>query len=81
MIESVTGGYRLESASLSGSDTGIDLPFDHPFSIADKSPVGGQAQMLIDDDVSRWTALGLAIWVADLVGVMEGATSLTNHGD
>jgi hypothetical protein len=37
--------------------------------------------MLIDDDVSRWTALGLAIWAADLVGVMEGATSLTNHGD
>ena len=78
VIESVTGGYRVVSVPLSGSDAGIDLSrATIPFSIADMSPVRGQARILTDDDVSCWTAFGLAISVADLVGVMVGATSLT----
>ena len=39
--------------------------------------VDGQGRVLTDDDITRWTAFGLASSVADLVGVMEGATSLT----
>ncbi len=34
-----------------------------------RSPVGGQTRALTDDDLARWTALGLALTCADLVGV------------
>ncbi|HVX17388.1 MAG TPA: acyl-CoA dehydrogenase family protein [Acidimicrobiales bacterium] len=36
----------------------------------------GQARLLTDEDVRRWTALGLATTSADLVGVMRGAVEL-----
>ncbi len=39
------------------------------------SPVGGHA--LTGDDLAQWTALGLALTSADLVGVMRGALELT----
>ena len=35
--------------------------------------VEGQTRPITDDDVVRWTALGLALTSADLVGVMRGA--------
>jgi hypothetical protein len=37
-------------------------------------PIGGRA--LTADDVTRWTALGLALTCADLVGAMRGAIQL-----
>ncbi len=42
---------------------------------ADAAPLEG-AHALTDDDATRWTALGLALTSADLVGTMRGATTL-----
>jgi alkylation response protein AidB-like acyl-CoA dehydrogenase len=78
VIEPIAGGYRLVSAPLNGGDTGIDLSRQTvPLLMANTFPVGGQERILTADDISRWTAFGLATSVADLVGVMEGATALT----
>ena len=41
-----------------------------------RSPLAGQAAPLTDDDLARWTALGLALTCADLVGIMRGAVEL-----
>ena len=40
------------------------------------SAVDGQAGSLTDDDLAAWTALGLALTCADLVGTMRGAVDL-----
>ncbi len=43
-------------------------------------PVAGQARILSDEAEARWTALGLALTSADLVGAMRGAVRLaTDH--
>jgi alkylation response protein AidB-like acyl-CoA dehydrogenase len=39
-------------------------------------PLADQSRALTDDDMARWTALGLAVTSADLVGVMAGAVRL-----
>jgi len=39
----------------------------------------GQARPLGDQDLERWTALGLAMACADLVGAMRGAVELTRE--
>jgi alkylation response protein AidB-like acyl-CoA dehydrogenase len=38
---------------------------------------GGQDRLLGPDELARWTALGLALTSADLVGVMRGALDVT----
>jgi hypothetical protein len=40
-------------------------------------PVAGQARLLTRDDLASWTALGLALTSADLVGLMRGVLDLT----
>ncbi len=40
-------------------------------------PVAGQLRLITDDDLAAWTALGLALTSADLVGVMRGVLDLT----
>jgi hypothetical protein len=40
-------------------------------------PVREQRRLLDDDDLARWTALGLALTSADLVGVMRGVLDVT----
>ena len=40
-------------------------------------PVPGQDHALTDDDLSAWTALGLALTSADLVGTMRGVLDVT----
>ena len=45
-------------------------------------PVAGQARVLSDEAEARWTALGLALTSADLVGAMRGAVRLaTDHAE
>ena len=72
-----TGGYGLVEVPLpAGGDAGVDLTrafraFELPGS---GEGVGGR--LLTEDDLSRWTALGLAVTAAELVGVMEGAIEL-----
>ncbi len=71
------GGFALAEVALpAGGDAEVDLTrsfraFELP---ASGSPLAGRR--LAEADLTRWTALGLAITSADLVGVMSGALRL-----
>jgi alkylation response protein AidB-like acyl-CoA dehydrogenase len=47
-----------------------------PVDAMDATPLPG-VDPLTDDDIARWTALGLALACADLVGAMRGAVRLS----
>ena len=71
-------GYELASVEAKGSDTRVDLTravaaVDPSTSVA---PVADQQRALTNDDLASWTALGLALTSADLVGTMRGAVEL-----
>jgi alkylation response protein AidB-like acyl-CoA dehydrogenase len=71
-------GYRLAQVELGPTTSGLDLT--RP-SVIVRSPwalalVEDSCRLVTADDVSRWTALGLALTCADLVGVMCGAVQL-----
>jgi alkylation response protein AidB-like acyl-CoA dehydrogenase len=51
--------------------TAVPDPSARPVAVAD------QARVLTDDDLTAWTALGLALTSADLVGTMRGAVELS----
>ena len=75
----VSGGHQLGEISLHPKgDSGVDptrgfLPCGSP---GQAIPVAGQHRTLSADDLARWTALGLAVASADLVGVMQGTIRL-----
>ena len=71
-------GRHLAEVALSGVEARVDLT--RP-SVALGSPVivaalGEKERPLTDDDLVHWTALGLALTCADLVGTMRGAVEL-----
>jgi alkylation response protein AidB-like acyl-CoA dehydrogenase len=75
----VSGGYRLVCASPGNqSDHGVDLTRPAVPLATDETMIAvpDQSRVLSGDDVVRWTALGLALSCADLVGVMRGAVRL-----
>jgi alkylation response protein AidB-like acyl-CoA dehydrogenase len=71
------GGYALAELAVSPQgDAGVDLtrPFvtvDMPGSVA-----ALEGRVIAEEELVRWTALGLAATSADLVGVMRGAIRL-----
>jgi alkylation response protein AidB-like acyl-CoA dehydrogenase len=71
-------GYRLARIELGPARSGLDLtrPSAIPGSLSAADVVEGSSRLVTADDVSRWTALGLALTSADLVGVMDGAVQL-----
>jgi alkylation response protein AidB-like acyl-CoA dehydrogenase len=74
----VPGGQRLVAIALPAPATPVDLT--RPAAAIDPSapvsPVADQGRVLADDDIVRWSALGLALTCADLVGTMRGAVDL-----
>jgi alkylation response protein AidB-like acyl-CoA dehydrogenase len=71
------GGHVLGQVDLVPVAERIDLT--RPSAVPTSSPATelvGQRRLLTDDDVTRCTALGLALTSADLVGVMRGAVQL-----
>jgi len=77
-LQPVADGFALVRVPVTGDDQGIDLTRPTiPVSTAGATAVEGQAQSLTDDDLTRWTAFGLAVTTADLIGVMQGAVTLT----
>ena len=71
----VVDGGRLAAVSLSGERGTVDLTRPSvAVDAARAAPI--DAAPLTDDDVTRWTALGLALTCADLVGTMRGAVQL-----
>jgi alkylation response protein AidB-like acyl-CoA dehydrogenase len=72
-------GYGLARVSLTGVDRGADLTRQIRVGEAGSavSDIDGQSSLISEDDLTRWTALGLALTCADLVGVMRGVIGLT----
>jgi alkylation response protein AidB-like acyl-CoA dehydrogenase len=72
-------GHVLAEVALQPGEVGADLT--RPGALVDpRSSIGqieGAGGSLTADDLSRWTALGLALTCADLVGTMRGAVDLT----
>jgi alkylation response protein AidB-like acyl-CoA dehydrogenase len=71
------GGHALAEVGVpAGGDAGVDLTRSFPAFelLAAGASAGGR--LLTDQDLARWTALGLAVTSADLVGVMDGAIRL-----
>jgi alkylation response protein AidB-like acyl-CoA dehydrogenase len=69
------GGHRLAAVALQVVDRPTDLT--RPTAVASAAPVAlADHRTLTDDDIAAWTALGLALTCADLVGVMRGAVQL-----
>ncbi len=72
------GGFALAEVSVDAGDAGVDLTRAFvPVVLASAERVAGQQRLITDDELARWTALGLATTCADLVGVMRGAITLT----
>jgi len=72
------GGSTLAHVPLGGAATGVDLTRPAvPLSTTAASAVPNQSRTISEDDLHRWTALGLAVTGADLVGAMQGALDLT----
>jgi alkylation response protein AidB-like acyl-CoA dehydrogenase len=69
------GIVRIDAA---GAPTGADLT-RAVLEIPPGTPVetAPQGRLLMEDDLASWSALGLALTSADLVGVMRGALDLT----
>jgi alkylation response protein AidB-like acyl-CoA dehydrogenase len=75
----VEGGHALAEVALGPVGVGTDLTRPgaaiDPASVATPLESPG-SRPLADDDLSAWTALGLALDCADLVGTMRGAVDL-----
>lgn len=72
------GGYTLAQGVAPSDPGGADLT--RPSGVLEDgplTPVTGATVVLSDDDVTAWTALGLALTTADLVGVMRGVLTLS----
>ena len=72
-------GCRLAQVPIGGAGEGADLtravrriPAGAPL-----AEVSGRPGLVNQDDLARWTALGLALTSADLVGLMRGVLDLT----
>ncbi len=72
-------GLRLAETVLPPGHAGVDLT--RPSTALDPSaaatPVETAVRPVTTDDVKRWTALGLSLACADLVGTMSGAVQLS----
>jgi alkylation response protein AidB-like acyl-CoA dehydrogenase len=72
------GGHALGSVAI-GEPAPNVVDLSRPSSLLGDAPVAvvdGATRTLIDDDLTRWTALALAATSADLVGTMRGAIEL-----
>jgi Acyl-CoA dehydrogenase, C-terminal domain len=70
-------GYALgEVAYTAGGDAGVDLTRSFQAFELPAVAAGIGDRLLTNQDLIRWTALGLAVTSADLVGVMDGAIRL-----
>jgi Acyl-CoA dehydrogenase, C-terminal domain len=83
VLQPESAGFRLarvrDGRAIDGAGGGADLTRRvctiGPGAAA--LPVAGQDRLLTRDDLAAWTALGLAITSADLVGLMRGVLDLT----
>jgi hypothetical protein len=71
-------GLGLFQVALVDPAGGVDLtrPSMAPDPSALAEPVPGAVRPILGTDLTRWTALGLSVSCADLVGIMDGAVRL-----
>ncbi len=78
LLEAGAGGARVAQVALAPAPDGIDLTRPSagvdPASVV--TPLVGATRPITDGDLDRWTALGLSLTCADLVGAMGGAVHL-----
>jgi len=78
LLVPVDGGHALAAVDAKPSAVQVDLT--RSVAALDPAATGetlpGQTRVLTDDDVTAWTALGLALTTAELVGTMRGAVDL-----
>jgi hypothetical protein len=76
----VDGGFALGQADAKPADERTDLtrPVAPLAAGAAVTLVAGQQRTLTEADLEAWTALGLALTTADLVGAMRGAVTLAS---
>jgi alkylation response protein AidB-like acyl-CoA dehydrogenase len=76
----VSGAHGPTLGTVAAGDVRTDADLTRPVWRWASSPeargIAGQTRVLGPDDLDRWTALGLAVTSADLVGVMRGALDL-----
>jgi hypothetical protein len=75
-----TEGLALATVPLGSVEAGVDLtrPFATIGSTSSPGAVAQQGQPLSAEDLAKWTALGLALTCADLVGIMRGAVDMAS---
>jgi alkylation response protein AidB-like acyl-CoA dehydrogenase len=69
-------GFALGSVTITSPATRTDLTRSVAVPTGELTVVAGQQRPLTTDDLASWTALGLALSTADLVGTMRGAVTL-----
>jgi alkylation response protein AidB-like acyl-CoA dehydrogenase len=73
------GGHTLGHVGVNGERAATPVDLTRPTVVvgpAAINAIAGQTRVLTADDVAGWTALGLALTCADLVGTMRGAVDL-----
>jgi alkylation response protein AidB-like acyl-CoA dehydrogenase len=72
------GGHALASVEVTDAEPRVDLTRALGATVAAThlTALPGQTRVLTGDDLAAWTALGLALTSADLVGTMRGAVAL-----
>jgi alkylation response protein AidB-like acyl-CoA dehydrogenase len=72
------GGLTVARVEMPTTAAGVDLT--RPSAVLDPTavvmPLPGADRPITDDGLARWTALGLSLACADLVGTMDGAVGL-----
>jgi alkylation response protein AidB-like acyl-CoA dehydrogenase len=78
VLDAVYGGFALGEVHLSAPAPTVDLT--RPSVVLDRDakvrPLADDRAVISAEDVTAWTALGLAVACADLVGSMHGALDL-----
>ncbi len=76
LLAARSDGNFLAEVDVASDEVGLDLtrPSSTLGSPASLEPSG---RSISDDDLMRWTALGLSLTCADLVGIMQGAVQLS----
>ncbi|HXW35826.1 MAG TPA: acyl-CoA dehydrogenase family protein [Acidimicrobiales bacterium] len=75
---SPTRVWDLQTVAVPGRGSGVDLTRPTaPLSTLSPTALRGQSKPITEEGLTRWTALGLVIACADLVGTMQGAIDLT----
>ena len=69
--------HVLATAAVAGAAGGVDLT--RSIVVLPGAPSTATTGQLSDDDLACWTALGLALTSADLVGTMRGAVDLARN--